>query len=229
MDARDVSCIIPVFNGERHIEAALRSVLDQTAGVPDVIVVDDGSTDSTADIVRRFGSGVRYFCQPNAGPTRARNLGLSKAGGSLVAFLDADDLWCREKLARQLDAFDLHPRLDYCVTWVENFAETPTEEVNAGRPATVAGFSVVSLLARRAAFDRVGPFRSDLQHAADTHWFLRAGELGLVHRVIDEVLVRRRLRSNSRSQEHARRSQREYLELLKAHLDRKRARASEAR
>lgn len=226
MDGRDVSCIIAVFNGEDHIEEALRSVLDQTAGAPEVIVVDDGSTDSTPDIVRRFNGAVRYFHQPNAGPTQARNRGLSQVRGRFVAFLDADDVWCREKLARQLDAFEHDPRLDYCVTSVENFTDTPGEQMVSGRPATVAGFSTITLLARREAFERVGHFRVDLQHASDTAWFLRAADMGLRYTLIHDVLVRRRLRANSRSQEHARRSRREYLELVKAHLDRKRARAS---
>jgi len=227
LDARHVSCIVPVFNGERYVAQALRSVLDQTAGAPEIIVVDDGSTDATADVVRRFDGRVRYFRQPNSGPTRARNFGLSVASGRFLAFLDADDLWCPDKLGRQLEVFARDPRLDYCGTAVENFADTPAEATLSGRAATVAGWSVISLLARRKAFDRVGPFRPEFAHAADTDWFLRATELGLAGSLIPEALVRRRLRADSRSQEHVRRSQREYLELVKAHLDRKRARGSE--
>jgi glycosyltransferase involved in cell wall biosynthesis len=225
--ARDVSCIIAVFNGERYLSEALASVIEQSAGAPEVIVVDDGSTDSTADIVRRFGDRVRCLRQPNSGQAHARNAGVAQARGRFLAFLDADDLWCREKLARQLEAFADDPRLDYCVTVVENFVDAADELVVTGRPATVPGFSAVSLLVRRDAFDRVGPFRIDLAHASDTEWFLRAAELGLADKLIPEVLVRRRLHADSRSQQHNRRSRREYLGLVKAHLDRRRARAAE--
>jgi glycosyltransferase involved in cell wall biosynthesis len=226
LDARHVSCIIAVFNGEPYLSETLASVLEQGAGPPEVIVVDDGSTDSTAEIVRTFGDRVRYLRQPNSGQAQARNTGVAHARGDFLAFLDADDLWCRDKLARQLEAFAENPRLDYCVTAVENFVDPAGNLVSSGRPATVPGFSAVSLLVRRGPFDRVGPFRADLAHASDTEWFLRAAELGLVGRLTSEALVRRRLHAGSRSQQHIRQSQREYLGLVKAYLDRKRARAA---
>jgi len=225
--AGNVSCVIAVFNGAPYLSQALTSVLGQSAGDPEVIVVDDGSTDATVDIVRRYADRVRYLRQPNSGQAQARNTGVARARGRFLAFLDADDLWCREKLERQLDAFAADPRLDYCVTAVENFVDPAGGLVVTGRPATVPGFSAVSLLVRRDAFDRVGPFRVDLAHASDTEWFLRAAERELAGRLIPEVLVRRRLHAGSRSQQHGLQSQREYVGLVKAHLDRKRAQAAE--
>ena len=97
-----ISCVIPVFNGERYLGEALESVLAQSYQPLEVIVVDDGSTDETAEVARRYGERVRYVWQPNAGETAARNLGLTAAHGEFIAFLDADDVWDSEKLERQI-------------------------------------------------------------------------------------------------------------------------------
>src|SRR5688572_20501170 len=93
-----ISCIVPVYNGERYIREALDSILGQTYPNLEVVVVDDGSTDATAAAVASYGNRVSYLWQPNAGPVAARNLGLGAATGDYVAFLDADDLWHLEKL-----------------------------------------------------------------------------------------------------------------------------------
>ena len=99
-----ISCIVPVYNGERYLAETLQSILGQRVGPLEVIVVDDGSTDGTAGVARRFGSAIRVLHQTNAGPAAARNLGLSEARGDFVAFLDADDLWKPDKLARFEDS-----------------------------------------------------------------------------------------------------------------------------
>jgi glycosyltransferase involved in cell wall biosynthesis len=96
-----ITAIIPVHNGERHLAEAIQSVLAQTLPPGEIIVVDDGSTDASAAIAQSFGAPVRVLAQPNLGPAAARNLGLAHATGDLLAFLDADDLWTPNKLARQ--------------------------------------------------------------------------------------------------------------------------------
>ncbi len=106
-----VSAIIPVYNGERFIADAIRSVLGQTWPVYECIVVDDGSTDGTARVVEEFGDAVRLIRQLNTGVSGARNAGVAAARGELVAFLDSDDVWLREKLERQLPFFQQRPEL----------------------------------------------------------------------------------------------------------------------
>jgi len=89
-----VSVIVPVYNGEKYLGECLDSILDQTYGDIEVIVVDDGSTDATAEIIRRYASAdprVRYFFKDNGGLSSARNFGLRNANGELVTFVDADD------------------------------------------------------------------------------------------------------------------------------------------
>ena len=168
-----ISCIVPVFNGERFLAEALNSIMAQTYKPLEVIVADDGSSDETASVARGYGAQVRYLWQPNQGPAAARNLGLSRAQGDFLAFLDADDLWHHEKLERQMARSRARPELDYCVTHVQNF-RTPKDGATAnglenyyiGRP--LPGYVTATLLARRSLFDRVGPFNPSLHHGDDT-------------------------------------------------------------
>ena len=97
-----VSVVIPAFNAQRFVRDAVDSVLAQTHPSVECIVVDDGSLDSTAEVVRGYGSDVRLIQQENRGVAAARNRGAAEANGELLAFLDADDLWVSTLLERQL-------------------------------------------------------------------------------------------------------------------------------
>jgi len=104
-----VSVIMPAYNSERYIADSIQSVLDQTYSNWELLVVDDGSTDKTADVVRQFAahdSRVKYFFQQNGHQAKARNTAIAHASGTLLAFLDSDDLWLPEKLERQLQTLD---------------------------------------------------------------------------------------------------------------------------
>lgn len=96
-----VSVVIPTYNYARYVGNAIQSVLEQTVGDCEIVVVDDGSTDETADVVSRFGSRVLYIFQPNRGLSAARNRGIQEASGKWIGFLDADDLWLPSKIERQ--------------------------------------------------------------------------------------------------------------------------------
>lgn len=99
-NSRLISIIIPVYNREHYLAEAIESVLAQTYRPIEIIVVDDGSTDGTADVARRFSETVRYFYQTNSGCGASRNTGIKKGVGSFLSFLDSDDLWVEEKLSR---------------------------------------------------------------------------------------------------------------------------------
>lgn len=109
MDAPTISVVIPLYNKAPHIEKALQSVLQQTRWHDEIIVVDDGSTDGGAEIVRRY-SQVQLMTQCNQGPGAARNLGVEKARGEYVAFLDADDWWLPNHLQTLLDLIGRFPQ-----------------------------------------------------------------------------------------------------------------------
>jgi glycosyltransferase involved in cell wall biosynthesis len=222
-----ISCIVPVFNGERYLQEAVDSILGQTYGPLEAIVVDDGSTDGTRAVVEVYGGRVHYLYQANAGHAVARNVGVAAAKGEFVAFLDADDLWRPKKLERQMACFRERPALDACVTLVRSFwspevvsEDRPPDDSRLTQP--VPGYRSVTLLARRALFETVGAFNPAMRHGNDTDWFLRAAEHGAAIALLPEVLVDRRLHHANRSRRLAAASQREYLRILKASLDRRR-------
>jgi glycosyltransferase involved in cell wall biosynthesis len=223
-----VSCIVPVYNGEPYLRETLASILSQTYAPVELIVVDDGSTDGTEAIARGCGDRLRYLRQANAGPAAARNSGIGAASGSIVAFLDADDLWHPEKLTLQVARFGARPELDVCLSHIRNFwvADLAAEEEaqrDHFRAGTLPGYSSVTMAARRGVFDRVGTFSTDLKHGADADWFARAEEAGAVFEMLPEVLVERRLHGGNRSRQWSERSREEILRTMKSIVDRRRA------
>jgi glycosyltransferase involved in cell wall biosynthesis len=112
MDAKpSISAIIPAYNSGEFLPDAVDSIRRQTLAVAEIIIVDDGSTDATAEIAARLGPGVVYLHQPNAGPSVARNTGIFAARSEWVAFLDADDRWTPEKLEQQWAVLARRPEL----------------------------------------------------------------------------------------------------------------------
>jgi len=198
-----VSCVIPVFNGEDWIEESLDSVFEQTRPPDEVIVVDDGSTDRTAEILKRYDDRIKVVRQENAGPGAARNRGVALATGVLIAFQDADDLWLPDKLERQLLRFEERPELELSLThlrcfWIEELRER--EAALQGHPLTrpsVPGWVLQTVVMRREVLGRVGPFAEDLQIVDDTDWFLRARELDVAIEMLPDVLVLRRFHHNN--------------------------------
>jgi glycosyltransferase involved in cell wall biosynthesis len=219
-----------VFNGERHIQEALDSLLAQTYRRLKSIVADDGSTDRTAEVVVSFQGAVCYLKQNNAGPATARNSGIS------VHRYFCDDLWHLEKLERQLARFQARPELDYCVTHAQNFwiAEMAAEAEKSQRhriSRPLPGYVTQTPLARRALFDRVGDFDTSRRVGDPADWFLRVAEQGAVMELLPDVLVYRRFHENNFSVESDTRRmkpsmQDAILEVVKASLDRRRGQSS---
>ncbi|MGD0401058.1 MAG: glycosyltransferase family A protein [Syntrophobacteraceae bacterium] len=125
-----ISVIIPSYNAEKFLSEAIESVLHQTCPAEEIIVVDDGSVDSTVSIARSFGSSVIVIRQSNAGPSAARNAGVKNASGELIAFLDADDLWECDKLelqalylAEHREAVAVVSSLSYFITGIYDIDE----------------------------------------------------------------------------------------------------------
>jgi glycosyltransferase involved in cell wall biosynthesis len=221
------SCIIPVFNGEPYLRQAVESILAQNYRPLEVLIVDDGSTDGSATIARSFPEPVRYLRQKNAGPAAARNHGISEARGSYLGFLDADDLWLPEKLARQVAELERDRTLACSVCLIQNFwmpelASDADRWRDHPRGGPLPGYTSAGMLVRREALQRVGSFDASLGHGDATDWFLRARHAGLRDRLLPEVLVLRRLHSDNRSRTHAQASRHEFLHLLKRSLDRRR-------
>jgi len=203
-----VSVITPVYNGAAYLAEALHSVARQTLPAMEAIVVDDGSTDHSADIARAFASQapfpVRYVRQDNQGAAAARNAGIGLARGDLLAFLDADDVWLPGKLERQADCLARNPQAVCAICHMHAVvaegeawpAERNFEHYAKDPPAYIPS----ALIARRSAFDRVGLFDATYRTGEDSDWFFRVRDAGLTIAVAPEVLLIRRLRSGSLSQ-----------------------------
>lgn len=222
-----VSCIVPVYNGERYLAETLTSIVAQTYSPIEIIVVDDGSTDGTEGVVGQFGPAVRLVRQENAGTPTARNTGILQSQGDFIGFLDADDLWHPEKITHQMSRFASQPELQLCFTYIQNYwsPETPAHQRNLDERLLkpLPGYVCPTMLYRRELLDTVGLFNAALQHASEPDWILKAASLSVRIELLPEVLVRRRLHPTSRSATKSRNVHDEYLHLLKACLDHKRS------
>lgn len=222
-----VSCVVPVYNGERFLAEAIDSILAQTHRPIEVLVVDDGSTDASREVGGRYGDPVRLVCQETAGPAGTRNRGVHEAAGEFLAFLDADDLWHPEKLARQLARFRARPDLQYCVThaqlfWIDQLAAEAQQFQGHPRAAPTPGYATTTLLARRSCFDRVGVFNTRLWFGDATDWFVRAQELELPMELLPDVLTYHRMHERNLTRRRSDESRAEFLAIVKASLDRRR-------
>lgn len=219
-----VSVIVPVWNSERYLEEALLGVLSQTGVDLELIVVDDGSTDTSASLVRRVAPGARYHRQDHAGISAALNAGLALAVGTHVAILDADDVWPSRSLERRLRLFDDDADLDAAAGHVEQFHSPDLDPAIARTilcpPAPIPGFLMGSLLVRRSAFLATA-FDSRFDAAQGVEWFVRAVDAGLRVRMLPDVVLRRRLHASNHSRRGIHRAL--YPQILKASLDRRRA------
>jgi len=158
----------------------------------EIIVVDDGSDDASASIATELG--VRVVSQPHGGAAAARNLGVSLAGGDLLAFLDADDLWMPEKTALQCAALAADPTCEAAFGQIEQFISpdlAPAERARLAMPgAALPGYHAGALLIRREAFERAGHFATQYTVGEFIDWYARAN----LHSVmLPQVVMRRRL------------------------------------
>jgi len=202
-----VSVIIPTYNRAGYLSQTLKSVLEQTYRDIEVIVVDDGSTDNTTEVVASFNdSRIRYLKQDHRGlPAIGRNTGLKAASGDYIAFLDDDDLWMPEKIEKQLDYLSKHPEytIMYSNAWFidENGVQNGLvmkpkylkegdifEELIWGSPKFF--IPQLTVLMKRKVFENIGFFNEDpsMRFIEDYEYWLRASlryKIGF----IDELLA----------------------------------------
>jgi glycosyltransferase involved in cell wall biosynthesis len=173
-----VSVVMPVHNGQAFLAQAVESVLAQTYQPIELIAVDDGSTDSSRDILASFGSQIRVVRQANAGVSAARNQGIAHANGDYIAFLDQDDWWLPEKVARQVQWFEADDHVGlvhtaFCHSIDPSLAGTTPTECFAGQELLVGdcyatlldeGNAIVSssAMVRRVALEQSGVFDTSM-------------------------------------------------------------------
>lgn len=229
MTAPLVSVMIPSYNPGPYLAEAIESVLAQTYEPLELIVVDDGSTDGSGEIAEGYGDALTFVRQENGGNGAARNTAVAHSQGELYAFLDADDRFLPTKIERQVSTMLERPEVDIVFGHVREFVspDLPPEIAERLRaPVPDAPWAAPNLmLVRREAFERVGPFSTDLRVGVTVDWYARASEQGLVTEMLPEVVLERRLHaSNNGIRERDARYQ--YLHVLKASMDRRRQSAS---
>lgn len=196
-DQNSISVVIPVYNTERYLAEAIGSVLNQTLAAEEIIIVDDGSTDSTMEVAKKFEPAVRIINQPNKGTGTARNRGVLAARGNYLAFLDADDKWTSDKLEVQLAFLQEHPGIDMVFGNVEQFISPELSEEKHGNLRRelekMPGFSAGTMLVKRETFLRVGMFNENLTIGEFIDWFTRAKDMGLTFHMFEEIMMQRRI------------------------------------
>lgn len=222
-----VSVIIPAYNAESLIGETVDSVLNQSYGNVEIIVVDDGSTDATESVVKGYGQKVRYFYQDNSGGCAVpRNTGIAQSLGEFLCFLDADDLITPDRVAVQVDLLVRNPDLDLVISDYANFNEDgpypgshfttcPQLSVllngrreaviqNARRYLASENFgSSGSFMMRRRLLTLEGGFEPTLKSCEDFHFYFRLARHTPVG-IVDEVVLKRRMHGTNMSGNRAR-------------------------
>lgn len=181
-----VSVVIPAYNAAAFVKNAIDSVLIQTYKNREILVVNDGSTDNTADQLANYGDAITVLSQVNGGLSSARNLGIKQARGEFIAFLDADDYWMPDKLKLQVSCMLANQALGFCSTrtqvvdpsgkptgtWDCPERNCTTLKTIFSRHASIPG-SGSSVMARRHLFDSVGLFDTELECLEDIDMWMR--------------------------------------------------------
>lgn len=198
-----VSVIIPSYNSAKYLSEAIDSALNQTFKDFELIVVDDGSTDNTAEILSKYGNKIRCFSQENKGVSAARNRGIRESKGEYIAFLDSDDIWLPKKLELQMQKLSNNPEYtwSYCDK-ISVFEDGIKEEDNNNLIKPLEGYifdhllvknfiPTPSVIIKRGCFESAGLFDENLLHLEDYDLFLRLAKDYPISFVNKKLFIRR--------------------------------------
>jgi glycosyltransferase involved in cell wall biosynthesis len=208
-----VSIIVPTYNRAEYIGKAIDSVFSQTYKHLEIIVIDDGSTDGTGQVLKKYGDGdkVRYLYLDHVGVSEARNRGLQESSGEYIAFLDSDDVWLPVKIEKQLEVFRVNPEVGLVCSRAEVINENG-EFVGEHKPELYAGSSLKDLIThnfivfssviiKKSILSKLGYFfDKKLDGAVDYDFALRFAQITEIY-FLDEVLVRYRITSDAISRD----------------------------
>ena len=217
-----VSLIVPVYNREQFLRETLDSVFALDYEPFEVIVVDDGSTDGSAAIAQSFRD-VRYLRQENRGPAAARNAGIDTSRGEFIAFVDSDDVVLPQKLSAQVGYLLDHPEVTATLGRQE-WITPPPNAVPDLVWGDLDGITPISIVIRKTALVEIGCFDPALRGPEDVDLLVRLRESEFRFVVLPDIVMRRRYHGENLVAGH--REAPLPLELLKAKLDRDRARAA---
>jgi alpha-1,6-rhamnosyltransferase len=218
-----VSVIMAAFNAEAYIREALESALAQDWTPFEVVVVDDGSQDSTGDIVRSFPN-LRYVLQENAGPSAARNTAVAHARGDLIANFDSDDVLPPSRLRLQATYLTEHPEVG-AVFGRQEWLNAPPWMARDSVYGDVDGIPLSSAMFRRGVLLELGGYDTSFTHGEDMDLLIRMRERGIGYHVLPEVVLYRRFHEASLTGGHSPHTP--LLRSLRAKLEREHAQPGE--
>ncbi len=218
MNGSMVSVIVAVYNGENYLSQALESVLKQSHQNIEIIIVDDGSTDNTAELAKSYcdRANVQYIYQANGGHGAALNTGITKATGKFLSFLDHDDLWDQNKLQIQLNAFADNPVLDVVFAHQKSFADNKAAERLSFTTDPVPGYMPGPMLIRTSSFFKVGFFNTEIRKGYYFPWYDRLNMLGLNKILLPDLLYHRRVHGQNISIGRDNKDYKDYFSALRA-------------
>lgn len=197
----EVSVVIPTYNSAQFLGEALQSVSDQTFKDYEIIVVDDGSTDHTKQIIDKYNGKIRYIFQENGGPAKARNSGIKASSGKYIAFLDADDVWEPTKLEKQVRMFHRCPEVAMIFTENSCYSENGVYQNSMGKRERLmkgdvakniflrSGVVTPTVIVKKEIFNKIGVFEEELCMGEDDNMWVRIATDFKVS-LIDEPLVK---------------------------------------
>jgi glycosyltransferase involved in cell wall biosynthesis len=197
-----ISVIMATLNVVRYIRQALESIAAQTLPVDELVVADGGSTDGSREIINSYPF-ARIIEQKGMGLPDAWNCAFEQCSGDVIAFLDGDDIWTQEKIAKQVALLSQEPDLDAVIGHVRFFLDTGAscpknfkpELLQGTHPAHMPG----ALLVRRSAFHRIGLFDSRFPIACDIDWFARLRDLNVPMATLPHLLIYKRIHQSNLS------------------------------
>lgn len=223
MSVPQIDVVIAVYNGGQFIEAAIASVQTQTWENLRIIVADDGSEDNTVVLVEAMmakDDRIQLLRREHRGVSATLNAAIAQCSAPFIAFLDADDLWNRDKLAKQMEALS-NSDVEICFCLLQEFESLAnvTSSTQRARTVPLLGYSKITFLGSRRLFDTYGGFDEQVTMGDFVEWFSRVIRAGQAITVLEEVLAYRRIHDHNSTRGVAKK---EFLGLIKGHLDKKR-------
>lgn len=192
-----LSVIISNYNYGRYIQEAIESILSQDCKNLEIIVVNDGSTDNSHEILKSYGSKIKYINQKNLGQPKSLNKGLDIASGKYIGFCDADDKWLSNKFSVMQHYLERDSTLDLAMGYVKEYY---SDELNENqkikfklKPNKILGNSRLGILYRRTCFEKFGYFDTHRPFTEHIAWYNNALKNGLKYIVIDDLIAMRRV------------------------------------
>lgn len=219
-----ISVIIPAYNAGRFLPQAIDSIHKQTHKPHEIIVVDDGSDDNTETVVKNITGNIHYHFQENTGVASARNQGLELATGDLITFIDADDIWVKNKIEIQLNLLKNTPQVDIVIGFLRRVAMNEynsTNKIYEDQKSGVFALQLGSALIRKGVFQKVGNFDEKMKMSEDLDWFLRVKESKIDVFIHDDVVQYYRQHENNITRDHIT-TKHSMLKAFKKSLDRRR-------